>query len=268
MSHYVTENRALIQAIKVAHQKFGMSYKLFSHDWIVKLEKNNSTHFIYGYAFGVNSQASAAIAADKVATSELLSDNSVTCVPHYLVTSVLDQNVNATALQTLIDTYTSLVLKPTFGGRGHLVRKVNSAEQALEYIDKNPVRSWSASPFIAAQREMRIVVFNSTIRLAYEKYDPKVVDGLNMFNLSGGASVRQVDLTTLDADIGELALRAAATIGLKMGAVDIIFDESNKAHVLEINSGFSLEHFALDSSENRKNVVDCYVQILDEMFED
>jgi glutathione synthase/RimK-type ligase-like ATP-grasp enzyme len=267
MSNYVIQNRALIEAVKIAQQRLGITYKLFSQDWIIRLEKNNQTHFIYAYEFAVNSQASAAIATDKVATFELLKDGDVACVPHYLITTPVDTSIDASTLQTLFDTYGSLVVKPTLGSRGDLVRKFSSATEIIEYVGKSHTPSWSISPFVAIQREIRIVVFKNTICLAYEKYNPKVVKGLKMFNLNLGAAARQLPTDELGTEAGNLALRAMSVIGLQMGAVDIIVDGQNKAQVLEVNSKFSLEHYAAASSENRKSVVDCYLYILREIFD-
>jgi glutathione synthase/RimK-type ligase-like ATP-grasp enzyme len=268
MSNFITEKRALIEAVKNSSKKFGITATFLSDGWLIRLQKNGRSRFIYVYGFDINSQASAAIATDKVAAYQLLTDNGVAGVPHYLLSSVLDTNIDTASVKELFKSHKSLVIKPNKGSRGELVAKCNNLDEVLAMTKGSPIPSWAASPFLDISRELRLVVLDGSIVLAYEKRKPQTINGLKMYNLNLGATVQGITVDTVDRDIQTLATKAMDTIGLRLGAVDIVFDTDNTPYVLEINSGFSLEHYALSSPDNRHEVISFYELVIQKLFED
>lgn len=267
MTSRITHNRALIEALQNAHLKSSIEFKLFSDDWLIKLDKDDQTRFIFGYAFDINSQASAVIAADKVACYLLLADGKLAAVPHYLLSTVVKPEIDRDYLETLFKANSSLVLKPTDGSRGDLVIKVGDPDELLKHTVMNTrIDSWTVSPHIEIKKEIRLVVLNGVVQLAYEKFDPPSINGLKMFNLNLGASVVGINIKNISEDVTALARDAIKSIGLTLGAVDVVFDADNAPSILEINSGFSLEHFALNSEANRAEVVAFYELVISQLF--
>lgn len=263
---YVTGKRTILEAIENLDAQGLLDYKLYADGWLISLSSTNIKHFVYMYGFDINSQASASIASDKVATYELLSEAGIKAVPHYLLSSLVEPVVKIADLEKYFRLNHSLVVKPNRGSRGDSVAKSDTPESSLEYINGSHHASWAASPFIEISSEIRLVVNDGKIVLAYEKYDPVMVNDLKMFNLNLGAKAKQIKLNELDDNHRHMALNAMQTIGLKLGAVDIIFDENNEALVLEINSGFSLEHYAQISPENRTQVIALYEEVISNLI--
>ena len=198
----------------------------------------------------------------------MLSNSNVNTVPHYLLSSVMEREVHENSLNEHFKNYSELVLKPTRGSRGEGIARVSNSKDSLNHINNNFYVSWAASPFINIQREIRLVILEQSILIAYEKYDPVIINGLKMYNLNLGAKAKKISLNDVDNSHIELAKNAMKTIGLKLGAVDIIVNEQDDASVLEINSAFSLEHFALSTPEDRLTVLNFYEDVIEHLFVD
>jgi glutathione synthase/RimK-type ligase-like ATP-grasp enzyme len=265
-SDYLAKDRALLEAVYRACKKYDISYNTLSDDWVITLEKNGLKRFIYGNIFDYNAQSPAEIATDKVATSQLLAQSGIAAVPHYLLTTVDKPKVDPVAVEELLKQYQSLVIKPLFGRCGQLVARFDTAQDIISHIEGTDTVAWAASPFIDIQREVRLVVLDDSIELAYEKKNPVQVDGLRMFNLNLGATPESMSVANIGEDAQSLAIQSTQSIGLKLGAVDVIFDAQGTAYVLEINSNFGLAHFALTSPENRAQVIDFYIQVIEHLF--
>lgn len=267
MSSYITENRALIQAVRETSGKLGIQHTLFSDDWIIRLRKNRTTRYIFAYGFDCNNQASSAIASDKVATSQLLDNAAIPVIPHHLLKSVAMPEINKELLEQLISKHESVVVKPLQGSRGAGVGKFEHTKDALHFMHQLD-GVWACSPFVKIEREIRAVVFGNSVRLAYEKFEPQIINGLKMFNLNLGAKSKPLLEQDLSSDIKKLAVDSMRAIGLTLGAVDIAIDEDNQIRILEINSGFSLEHYAAASAINKQHVMALYEHVIQTMFAD
>lgn len=266
MTDYITDNWALTEALQRLSQERSIEYAAFSDNWVVRLRQGKTERFAIGTALECNNQASAAIAADKVAAYQLLTDAGLASVAHYLVKSAPDIGLNAAVLQELFDAHQSLVLKPLRGGRGSHVGKFENVETARAFATANPEEAWTASPYIDIQRELRLVVFDGAIRLAYEKTEPKVINNLKMYNLNLGAKPKDVGLDEIDSSLKDLAAQALRALGLRLGAVDVVIGPDGRPQVLEINASFSLEHYAATSLRRREQVVKAYMYIMGVLF--
>lgn len=261
-SNLIIENRTILEAVHNLQQRGLLAYSSFSDGWIIRLEHAGTTRFIHGYTFGLNTQASASIANDKVATYQLLASHNIPAVRHTLLTSAFAPMPDPAALQDLFAN-SQQVIKPTYGSRGRDVTKCDDPAQATGLIQLHPsVPSWSASPFIDIQNELRLVALDNSIGLAYEKLNPPVINGLKMFNLNLGATASRLDPHAIDHAIREMALDAMRAIGLTLGAVDIVIDDQNNPLILEINSGFSIDHYANLAPSNRQEVVAFYEAVI------
>lgn len=270
---YVTKNRVLIEAAKRISQEQGLSYEEFSDGWVVRLRKSanggeaaDKIAYIFGYYIDCNAQAASMIASDKVATYSLLVDAKLAVVPHFLLRSHIMSDLDSQLLHKLFAEHHDMVIKPLKGMRGIDVVRYDDPEAAEAYIRASSEKSWAISPYIDIRREIRIVVFRGEAMIAYEKTGPQVINGLAMYNLEHGAQPQDIELAVLPEDWQLLACGAMEAIGLAFGAVDIVIDADGKVRVLEINSGFSLEHYAQSAAHRRQQALDVYLRVFGSMF--
>lgn len=267
MTNHGLDTEALTEAIRQAGKEYGIDYELLSDGWVIKLTRGDQTHFIEAHEFDINNQASADIATDKVATYQLLAEKGISAVPHFFLSTELDRKPNRAHLKRLFKDYGSLVIKPIKGRKGSLVAKFEDEAKALEHIGQAPELGWTASPYLDIKNEIRLVVFDGLVKLAYEKTKPSKRRGLKMYNLSQGAVPHKLDSGTIRGNgIEDLAKKSMQAIGLRLGGVDVVLSSQKVFYVLEINSGFTLEHYAGHSSKNMKEAVDFYAEVIKSAF--
>jgi glutathione synthase/RimK-type ligase-like ATP-grasp enzyme len=257
-----TINDAIIKVCK----ETGIDCTVTSDDWVMQLTRGTKSHLIYGYAFDINNQASAAIAFDKVATYALLYCSEIPAVEHFLLTDISRPNIQPSYIEQLLMSYPELVIKPLIGGSGNQFGRYHTSKAILDHTQKYPVSSWAASPYLPIEREIRFVVYDGSIAFAYEKLAAPIMNGLKMFKLSAGAQPSDFTLDSSTLVLQTLVLNAIAAIGLRLGAVDIAIDKANTSRVLEINCSFSLERYAQSSSEHMRTTIKFYEQIIGDLF--
>lgn len=266
MTRESTGYTTIIEALENLQQRGELEFESFSDDWIIRFWHGNQTHFLYANKLDINSHAATDIATDKVGTFQLLQNQHVPAVPHYLLTTPLQPQPDLDLLESLFARHRELVIKPTHGGRGQFVARYSDIRHALLAMKDTSVPSWSASPWVDVRQELRLVIRNGELKLAYEKYDPPTIHRLKMFNLHLGTKAKRLEASNLDESLVRIAQNAMGAIGLNLGAVDIIVDQQGQPQVLEINSGFSLERYARLAPEHRREVVAFYEQTIVSLF--
>ena len=73
------KTRALVRIVQEICSEKDIHCTSFSHNWILKLTKDDRSGIIFGYNFGLNSSSSAALCKDKCAASEVLAHSRI---PH------------------------------------------------------------------------------------------------------------------------------------------------------------------------------------------
>jgi glutathione synthase/RimK-type ligase-like ATP-grasp enzyme len=265
MKRLITDNRALTAAVQTAAVRYGIDFRYLSGGWVIRLEKAGQVQFLFAYSNNLNSHASGLIATDKVAVYELLRLAGLPVVPHFLVRSLTEPAINEQTVSGLFDRFGTLVIKPLRGGHGKHVSRHDSLETVRALNRIAHVEMWAAAPYVVVHREVRCVMLDGEILLMHEKIGPVTHDGLPMFNLSHGARPRDLAPDTMPAVV-ELAIAAMPAIGLRFGAVDIVELADGRWQVLEINSGFALEHYAKSSPERRQRVIDLYVRVIADLM--
>lgn len=256
----------ILAAIRNLEQAGLLTYRAFSDDWIIQLRRGDATRHILGYMFDLNSQVAAAIATDKVGTYELLHASGVAAVPHVLLTAPTMPQPDESLIQNLLACEHALVVKPTQGSRGRDVYLCTDTAMVQKLVGRTDISSWTASPWVDITRELRLVLLNGEVGVAYEKFDPVTVNGVRMFNLNLGAHARRVAPDSLEPALQQLAANAMQAIGLDLGAVDVVFDAEGTPSVLEINSGFSIEHFAAMKPAHYQEAVAFYERLIRGLF--
>lgn len=251
-------HRLMVEIIRAICLERGITFTSLSDDWILELEKNRKIKRVVGYSFSVNDSVSALIAKDKVAAHLLLKKAGVPSVPHFLLRPrVSDAQKNA------IQNFGIMVVKPLDGTGGHGVKLVGSPEEAVAWVESTDLSAWAAAPFVDIKREIRFVLLDQKPLIVYEK-QAVIIEGLKMFNLGKGASPKDIVPSN---ELLQLAADAQSALGLRLSAVDIVETMSGEYQVLEINSGFMMEHYMRVSEENYQNAVKAYNKIIDSVME-
>jgi len=173
-----------------------------------------------------------------------------------------------------------IIMKPNKGTCGvdvFRVRDINQLEKVYYQLTQKH-DSICISPFYLVQNEYRFIVLDGKVRVSFQKNKPVVYgDGVHSikellmafnydyfqnkldnsiydrvldkneefeynwkFNLSQGATSSLITDSNLYQELEKIAIKAATSIGLRFGSVDIIVTEDKKALVLEMNSGVML----------------------------
>lgn len=253
---YIVE-RWMVSMIREICRVRKISVSAFSDDWLLHLEKDDKTARILGYKFSLNDSVAGNIAQDKVASYELLAHYNVPALPHYLI------RTKATRKHWESLSWSSgMVLKPLNGTSGHGIAKVNSVADAEAWMNKLGIEAWATSPFVEITREVRVIVLDKKVLLAYEK-QPVEMNGLRFFNLGKGAIAKDYELTPAQKKLVGSAQKA---LGLRLAAVDIIQNSVGKWCVLEVNDGIMMENYARYSTDNARCAKDIYAAIIDVMI--
>ncbi|MDB5161880.1 MAG: hypothetical protein JWM52_388 [Candidatus Saccharibacteria bacterium] len=253
--------RQMVHIIKDVCQKRNIQIEAFSDDWILRLSRNNQMHYVYGYHFGLNNGASVEISNDKVATYQLLNAAHIPAVPHLLASTRATQHDSWSSHAT---GWNSFLIKPTHGGGGRGIRLFSDVEAAKSIMSALSEQDWCVSPFLPIKKETRLVMLDGEVLLAFEKHDPVLQDGIPMFNLRLGA--RAVNREPSD-EIVSLAKQTQQTLGLRLTTVDIVELENGESMVLELNDGFSLEHYMKQDEANLEHAHRVYDAIITKLFE-
>jgi glutathione synthase/RimK-type ligase-like ATP-grasp enzyme len=250
-------------AVREACARQGIAYNTFSDDWVLELSKGKIKKWIFGYKFDINSAAAGQLAQDKVGTYEVLAANKLPVVRHRLVRSVANQALDNASLELLFPGG-DVVIKPLSGTGGRGVQRYQTVTEATDYIKNSTEPAWAISPYIDIMSETRLIVLDGVVQLAYEKQQPQVVNGLKFYNLSHGATA--TTLNEVPDNLKSIALRTCEALCLRLAAVDIIRTAGGEQLVLEVNDGFSMEYYTLQSFENKNRAVALYDEVVSAMF--
>lgn len=261
---YITD-RMLPGAVRKACAKRGITVTSYSDDWVLRLQNEARTEWIHVYNFSCNNSAVASNAADKVATYEILRGANLRAVPHITASTYVTKAKKTTVMNDYFAS-SPIVAKPLHGHGGLDLHLAADLDAAIDFVNDSPIHAWALSPYLEITKEIRVVVFADEILLSYEKTNPYTHGGLKLFNLSHGAIALTYTEDQLSEELKTLALKAVKAMGMTLAAVDIIIDEANGSSILEINSGFSLEHYSLQSEKNRQRAETIYDTIVGKIF--
>lgn len=250
----------------------GISLQFLSHNWIKRLERDGQVHYVVGYKFDLNSQGTSLIADDKFATFEALKFAKVPVINHEILYDFTDQTEHAVGYNSLpyvVEFFQKhgqkIIIKANSGTCGEQVFTVTNLDQLITVLPKVFKQSYSASmcPFYEIKHEYRIILLDNEEKLSYMKTMSKN----SLFNLSVGAKAEGIPPEKHDK-ILNLAKRAAKSIGLRFGSVDIIETTRGDMMILEINSGVMTIHFLEQHPDKLDTVKGMYREAIEKMFEE
>jgi len=253
-------DRWMIPIIKDICIKQDITVQSFSDDWILKLQRGDIESFIYGYHFGLNGATSDDIVQDKVATYQVLTAAGIEAVPHVIAST---RAGTYSEWKREASGWQRFVIKPMYGGGGRGLKLFDTVDEADTYIATQVEQAWCVSPFLKLVKEIRVIMLDGKVLLAYEKNSPIIKSGIPMFNLRLGAIAKNV---ALEDEAIALAHTAQKAIGLHLVAIDIVVTDDGRRLVLELNSGFSLEHYMRQSEENQIQAIRFYSEVIRSLF--
>ena len=252
------KDRWLLKALQHICHEQSIDLTSFSNDWLFELSRGCVTRRVLGYKFDLNSSVAAQTTEDKVAASMILAAHDVPTVPHTLV------RTKNTTYDWQHPDWHQVVVKPLVGSGGIGVKLFQNQDEAGTWMTSQIVDGWAISPFVSIQREVRLIVLDSEVLLAYEKH-PVMIDGLLMFNLGLGATPSKIIPSN---QLQLLAKKACNVLALRLAAVDIIELKSGELKVMEVNDGIMMEHYAQTSKEYEQDALRVYSTIISTMMAD
>jgi glutathione synthase/RimK-type ligase-like ATP-grasp enzyme len=174
--------RVLISIIRELATELNYKAEFLSHNWVVRVIKENSIRHIMGYDWELNSSASQLIAKDKSACYEVLSLSGVPAIEHQLFLSpqfqnYIGKNGSWKGLLSYAEKHKyNVVCKSNTGTGGNEVFKITSQlelETAVHTLFAK-YRGICLCPFYDIDTEYRVIVLNGVVQLVYAKQKPRL----------------------------------------------------------------------------------------------
>lgn len=223
---------------------------------------------------GINNDSAAAIALDKVATSSLLEEQGVSCIPHYLYYS---SKMYSDETQKLFDTVhkafklsdnyngkPAIVVKPNCGMSGRDVCIARSESEAVKLTEKILIENNSVaiSPYFAAEAEYRCTYLDGKVRFLYRKIHTKDW----RFNLHAGSASEVLDESDPRYQkIVDLAARAGKSLNISFANIDVM-EKDGQLAVLEVNSAVIFTLFSKQHPECYEKLKSIYRDVLELIY--
>lgn len=173
--------KQLKKIIKELCTELDINITELSEGWVLALEKNCITKYISGYKFDLNSEASSIIIDDKYATYEVLSNNNIDVLKHFIIfdkdnEKIIKESSYDKSIR-LLNEYKSIVIKSNIGTCGNYCYKIESKKDldyALNHVFDKTI-SASVCPFYNIKKEYRTIMLDGKPLLIYAKNRPIVM---------------------------------------------------------------------------------------------
>lgn len=250
-------DRWLVGMVREICEERHIDVRSFSDDWLLELKKGTKIGRILGSRFSLNDSVASGIARDKVAAFQLLQAYGISAIPHFLV------RTNTPEIQRpKMAWQDGVVVKPLLGMGGRKVRLFYDAREATIFMESDSEEAWAISPLADIKREVRIIMLDGTILLAYEK-QPVILKNLRVFNLSLGATPTVFHSMPTAID---LAHKTQQLLGLRLLAVDVVELPSGAWSVLEVNDSIAMEKYSSYGERNKTQTKEVYRAIVETMM--
>lgn len=264
-------------------QEEGIDLAYLSKRHLAVLQKNGQLRHLWGWKFDLNPAASARIADDKFATFEALHSANLPVIDHAIIYPEGDPNPWAAGCNSLkyAEDYLAqhqnhIVVKPNSGSHGRDVQQITSATQLPAALGQIFAHHYSASlcPFYDIWRENRVVILDGEPRLIYAK--------ARLDDWRFNSHITEPVHPARQAELIDLARKAAATLGLRFCSVDIIdcldpaqnpnptaLDQlaNRELRILEVNSGVIMLGYIRQNPEQYELIKNIYRDAILRMFE-
>jgi glutathione synthase/RimK-type ligase-like ATP-grasp enzyme len=206
--------RALVRILREIAGTQQLHLTILSHDWIIRLEREDIVRYVYGYNFELNSAAAQLLANDKSAVAEVLRYRQIPHVEHKLflhprLSSYISNQGNWAEMIAYARQYDfKVVCKPNDGTGGEDVFRARSQPE-LEQVVQRLLESHRAiclSPYYEISQEYRVIVLDSRCELIYAKQRPTITgDGRSTL---ADLIAAQIDRGAIPASVAARAMKA------------------------------------------------------------
>lgn len=269
-NHVAGWGRLFAQAVTAWAAQRGYACELLFGEWVIRLQKDDTIHYITHSELGLNSSAADHLVGDKSTTYYILNRAGVPAVPHALI---LHKDLKGWSpqqdafIEDFFNTHgNTIVIKPNGGAQGEDVVRVRSREEGMRYIAElfTKYRSLALSPYKECVIEYRTTILDGEVLHMYEKHhapDPTEF----RFNLSHGAIAQEV--TDMDAcrAVGAIARDAAKAVGIRFANVDIMRTTDGSLLVIEINADVTFTYYARTSTQAHEKAFWIFGRALDRL---
>lgn len=172
-----------VKLIKEICQEKGITCTGFSGDWAFLLTKDDKKAFIFGYQFGLDLAAQAAVCKDKAIAADMMEHLGIPCVPHTCFMSpahpeyIFGDTGYYAEMAALLKKYKKVVCKDNQGTGGHLVF-VAETQKELEYAAHciyAEAPSMCISPYVPIRDEMRCIMLDGKVQVVFRKCRPQLI---------------------------------------------------------------------------------------------
>ena len=179
------KERIFVKIINELSKEMGFTVQFLSEDWITVLCKENITHYIYGYDWGLNPSSAQLIAKDKTAAYEILKLNNIKAIEHKLFfnygiqANYTGQNgcweeIIEYAEKNKKGKDYKLICKPNKGTGGNDVYRITSRLELENTVHKmfSKYNDLCLSPYYKIENEYRLIFLNGDALLYFQKERP------------------------------------------------------------------------------------------------
>jgi hypothetical protein len=229
------------------------------------------TRHIYGNYWDLNTAAADRLACDKCGCYTLLSTSGIPAIEHTLVYNAVvrgDWMGNEGTFLTTLDYFKRhnrrIVIKPNQGTQGrdvYLCETPLAVENALLTIFTTEPDA-VLSPYVEIRTEYRVFCLTGQAFFVYGKTPGESWK----HNLAGGAMAFEVTDANLQAQLSDLALRAARCICITFASVDIAQLADGTLKVMEINSGIMANHLLVQLPHLRPTIKNLLAEAMNLLF--
>lgn len=206
-------------------QAMGLQPKWLTDYGLFSIQANNKTHYVLYAASNKNSQLARNLAVDKHATRTILGTVGIPNIPFW-------QPLKLEEVVSFWREHGKIIAKPLKGSGSRDVLLIQTEEDCTQV----PLETSIIEKFIAGQQWRYLVWGGKVIAVHTKHHEGEITVAEDIYRISRPES-------EWDAQLIELSLKAAKTLGLHVAAVDFIVDSENNPHLLEVNSAPGLWHF-------------------------
>lgn len=199
--------RILVRILREVAAESEIKLTTFSKDWCIRMEKDSTVRYVYGYKFDVNPASSQHIADDKCAASDVMMMQGIAHIEHRLflqpdMTGYINGHGNWAALLAYAQQHHfNLVCKANEGTSGHDVYRTRDHGSLERVVHKlfQAYRGIAVSPYFEIEQEYRIVLLQNECELIYAKQRPTIVG--NGHTIVAELIVQQIEAHQLSAGV-------------------------------------------------------------------
>lgn len=176
------------QLVKEIGKETGIKVEELSYGYLLKLTKGKKKHYIIGYKFDLNSQASGNIAKDKYSTYVILKEEKIPVVEYKALFHPIrrakyqNENTEKEIYEYFEKNHNRLVIKPNNGQEGIGVSLCKQKEELIPIIEKlfQDNNTLVMCPFYEIETEYRTIYLDGQCMLTYGKKIPYIIgDGIH-----------------------------------------------------------------------------------------